>query len=110
MVKKYLANIRDVIIAAIFIILLHVSALISLISLIIEKVFEYLFTFLLWIVFLLLLLCSTFQDEYTQSWSDIRIIWKDFVDLVYCFDYQDLKQWYKDVFLKKNKKKEKVVC
>lgn len=97
---KFIASIRDVLVATIVIILFHISALISLLKLVAGKILEYTFKLVLLIVFVFLLILSSFKQKYTQSWSDIKRSWADFVDFIYYFDYKDLVQWYKDVFSK----------
>lgn len=98
--SKFIASMRDVLVATIVIILFHISALVSFLKLIAGKLLEYTFKLLLLIVFVVLLMLSSFKQKYTQSWSDIKRSWADFVDFIYYFDYKDLVQWYKDVFSK----------
>ena len=105
--RKALYKIRDVFISCALVLILHIAALISLIRLFIEKVFEYLFKALLFIVFVVLLASNSYKGEYTQSLADIKELWNDLINLVFNFTYEDLVQWYKNVFLK-NKKKEKI--
>lgn len=106
--RKALCKIRDVFISCALVLILHIAALISLIRLFIEKVFEYFFKALLFVVFVVLLAFNSYKGEYTQSLADIKELWNDLVNLVFDFTYEDLVQWYKNVFLKKNKKKEKI--
>ena len=80
--------------------ILHIAALISLIRLFIEKVFEYFFKALLFVVFVVLLAFNSYKDEYTQSLADIKELWNDLVNLVFDFTYEDLVRWYKNVFFK----------
>lgn len=99
---RFLVNIRDIFVAAVVIILLHIAALISLIKLVLSKAFEYIFKLLL-IIFIILLGVSAFNPKYVQSWNDIKETWGSFVDLVLYFDYQELAQWYKNLFSKEEK-------
>lgn len=101
---RFLVNIRDIFVAAVIIILLHIAALISLIKLVFSKAFESIFKLLLLIIFVILLGVSAFNQKYTQSWNDIKETWDSFVDLVLYFDYQELAQWYKDLFSKEERK------
>lgn len=104
---RFLVNILDIFTATIIILLLHIAALISLIKLALEKAFEYIFKLLLLIIFIFLLVTlSAFDPKYTQSWNDIKEIWEGFVDLVLYFDYQELVQWYKNLFSKDEKEAE----
>ena len=105
--RKALYKIRDVFISCALVLILHIAALISLIRLFIEKVLEYFFKALLFIVFVVLLAANSYKGEYTQSLADIKELWNDLINLVFNFTYEDLVQWYKNVFLK-NKKKEKI--
>lgn len=100
---RFLVNIRDIFVAAVVIILLHIAALISLIKLVLSKAFEYIFKLLLLIIFMILLGVSAFNPKYVQSWNDIKETWGSFVDLVLYFDYQELAQWYKNLFSKEEK-------
>ena len=104
---KALCKIRVVFISGALVLILHIAALISLIRLFIEKVFEYFFKALLFIVFVALLASNSYKGEHTQSLADIKELWNDLINLVFNFTYEDLVQWYKNVFLK-NKKKEKI--
>ena len=62
---------------------------------------------LLLIIFIFLLVTlSAFDPKYTQSWNDIKEIWEGFVDLVLYLDYQELVQWYKNLFSKDEKEAE----
>lgn len=102
---QFLNNVRDLFTATIIILLLHIAALISLIKLALGKVFEYIFKLLLLIIFIFLLVTlSAFDPKYTQSWNDIKETWESFIDFLLHFDYQDLMQWYKNVFSKYEKK------
>ncbi|WP_323067332.1 hypothetical protein [Limosilactobacillus reuteri] len=98
-----MVNIRDIFVAAVVIILLHIAALISLIKLVLSKAFEYIFKLLLLIIFIILLGVSAFNPKYVQSWNDIKETWGSFVDLVLYCDYQELAQWYKNLFSKEEK-------
>lgn len=98
--SKFIASMRDVLVATIVIILFHIAALVSLLKLVAGKIIEYTFKLLLLIVFVFLLILSSFKQKYTQSWSDIKRSWADFVDFIYDIDYKDLFQMYKDVFSK----------
>lgn len=100
---RFLVNIRDIFVAAVVIILLHIAALISLIKLVLSKAFEYIFKLLLLIIFMILLGVSAFNPKYVQSWNDIKETWGSFVDLVLYLDYQELAQWYKNLFSKEEK-------
>lgn len=100
---QFLNNVRDLFVAAVVIILLHIAALISLIKLVLSKAFEYIFKLLLLIIFIILLGVSAFNPKYVQSWNDIKETWDSFVDLVLYFDYQELAQWYKNLFSKEEK-------
>ncbi|MCD7123308.1 hypothetical protein [Limosilactobacillus caviae] len=104
---RFLNNVQDLFTATIILLLFHIAALISLIKLALGKVFEYIFKLLLLIIFIFLLVpLSAFDPKYTQSWNDIKEIWEDFVDLVLYFDYQELAQWYKNLFSKDEKEAE----
>lgn len=105
--RKALYKSRDVFISGALGLILHIAALISLIGLFIEKVFEYFFKALLFVVFVVLLASNSYKGEHTQSLADIKELWNDLVNLVFDFTYEDLVQWYKNVFLKK---KEKAGC
>ena len=98
--SKFITSVRDVLVATIVIILFHISALVSFLKLVAGKILDYTFKLLLLIVFVFLLILSSFKPKYTQSWSDIKRSWADFVDFIYYFDYKGLAQWYKAVFSK----------
>lgn len=101
---RFLVNIRDIFVAAVVIILLYIAALISLIKLVFGKVFEYIFKLLLLIIFIFLLgTLSAFDPKYTQSWNTIKEIWDSFIGFILYFDYQELAQWYKNLFSKEEK-------
>lgn len=100
---RFIVGMRDVFVAAVVIILLHIAALISLIKLVFSKAFECILKLLLLIIFVILLGVSAFNQKYTQSWNDIKETWDSFVDLVLYFDYQELAQWYKNLFSKEEK-------
>lgn len=101
---RFLGNIQDIFVAVVIIVLLHIAALISLVKLVLGRSFEYLCELLLLIIFIILLVTSAFNPKYTQSWNDIKKTWDSFVDFVLSFDYQDLAQWYKNLFSKDEKK------
>lgn len=105
---KVIYFIRDVIVAAILIILLHITCLIKLIKLVIGKILLFAFKLALALVFSSLLLLSAFNSQYINTWSGIKQTYGDFVDLIYEFDYQDLAQWYKSMFAKEEKKEKAV--
>lgn len=94
---------RDVIVAAILIILLHITCLLKLTRLVIEKIFLFVFKLALALVFSLLLLLSAFNSQYINTWSGIKQIYGEFVDLIDEFDYPELVQWYKNLFSKEEK-------
>ena len=98
--SKFITSMRDVLVATIVIILFHISVLVSLLKLVAGKILEYTFKLLLLIAFVFLLILSSFKQKYTQSWSDIKRSWTDFVDFICDIDYKDLVQWYKYVFSK----------
>lgn len=100
---KVIYFIRDVIVAAILIILLHITCLLKLTRLVIEKTFLFVFKLALALVFSLLLLLSAFNSQYINTWSGIKQTYGEFVDLIYEFDYQELAQWYKNLFSKEEK-------
>lgn len=100
---RFLVNMRDIFVAVVIILLLHIAALISLVKAALGKVFEYIFKLLLLIIFIILLGVSAFNPKYVQSWNDIKETWDSFVDLVLYFDYQELAQWYKNLFSKEEK-------
>ena len=105
---KVISFIRDVIVAAILIILLHITCLIKLTRLVIEKIFLFVFKLALALVFSLLLLLSAFNSQYISTWSGIKQTYGEFIDLIYEFDYPELVQWYKSMFAKEEKKEKAV--
>lgn len=105
---KVICFIRDVIVAAILIILLHITCLIKLTRLVIEKICLFVFKLALALVFSLLLLLSAFNSQYINTWSGIKQTCGQFVDLICETDYQDLVQWYKGMFAKEEKKETKI--
>ena len=100
---RFLVNIRDIFVAAVVIILLHIAALISLIKLVLSKAFEYIFKLLLLIIFGILLGVFAITPKAVQSWNDIKETWDSFIGFILYFDYQDLMQWYKNVLSKDEK-------
>lgn len=104
---RFLNNIRAVFAATAIVVLMHIAALVSLIKLALEKAFEYIFKLLLLIIFIFLLVAlSAFDPRHTQSWNNIKETWDSFIGFLLYFDYQDLMQWYKNVFSKDEKEAE----
>ena len=103
---RFLVNIRDIFVAAIIVILMHIAALISLVKLALGKVFEYIFKLLLLIIFIILLGISAFTPKAVQSWNDIKETWDHFIGFILYFDYQELAQWYRAVLSKEEKEPE----
>ena len=105
---KVIHFIRDVIAAAILIILVHITCLIKLIKLVIGKILLFAFKLVIALIFGLLLLLSAFNSQYINTWSGIKQTCGQFVDLICETDYQDLVQWYKGMFAKEEKKEKAV--
>lgn len=106
---KVIHFIRDVIVAAILIILVHITCFIKLIKLVIGKILLFAFKLVIALIFGLLLLLSAFNSKYIDTWSGIKQTYAEFADYLICeVSYQDLAQWYKSMFAKEEKKEKAV--